>query len=94
MRKRIIVILISLFGYITGVQAWEGGQQEMNGKASAEETLLANSRRDNGQAVDCTIHVSFTTDDGTRIEGELTFVGIPWWECVAIKIGNFLSKIF
>lgn len=90
MRKQVIVVLISLFGYIAGVQAWEGGRKDLSGKPPAEKVLLP----DGGQAVDCTIHVSFTTDDGTHIEGELTFVGIPWWECVAIKIGNFLSKIF
>ncbi|MCD8540116.1 MAG: hypothetical protein LRY55_10360 [Leadbetterella sp.] len=44
--------------------------------------------------MDCTVRVSFTMDDGTRIQGELTFVDIPWWECVAIKVGNFLSRIF
>lgn len=92
MRKLIIVVLISLFGHIAGVQASAEVGKEVSRKSLPERVQLMESCR--GGAVDCTIHVNFTTDDGTRIEGELTFVDIPWWECAAIKIGNFLSRIF
>ena len=89
MRKLIMIMIMSLFGYIAGVQAHG---EERAGSGQKVQSMVADPM--STTTVDCTIHVNFTTDDGTRIEGDLTFVDIPWWECAAIKIGNFLSKIF
>ncbi len=89
MKTLVIVVLISLFGNFSGVQAREGIL-----KPQTEIYSSAKDIRTQAAVVDCTVRVNFTTDEGTRIEGELTFVDIPWWECAAIKVGNFLSKIF
>ncbi len=89
MKTLVIVVLISLLGNVSGVQAREGIL-----KPRTEINSFAKDNRVYAAVVDCTVRVNFTTDEGTRIEGELTFVDIPWWECAAIKVGNFLSKIF
>lgn len=87
MKKLAIVFMLGLCGHIAPLQA-----EEVN--LRYPEPTIQTGQGGSPLAVDCNVSVSFTMDDGTRLEGELTFVGIPWWECAAIKIGNFLSKIF
>lgn len=92
MRK--LVFLLCLIGYISGAQAEEGNGTEEAVTLQEARVQVMDRCTEDPAGSDCTIRVNFTTDDGTRIQGELTFVDISWWECTKIKIGNFLMKIF
>jgi|GEM_PF-2339071 len=92
MRK--VIVLLCLLGYISGAQAAEGRDMEKTLPLQEASVQVMDRCMENPAGSDCTIRVNFTTDDGTKIQGELTFVDVSWWECTKIKIGNFLMKIF
>jgi hypothetical protein len=42
----------------------------------------------------CTIHICTKLDNGVVIEGVIVIEGIPWYECLAIKVYDFFSNDF
>ena len=43
---------------------------------------------------DCTVKLDFELEDGTTIQGEITFVDISWWDCTQIQIVAWWERTF
>lgn len=43
---------------------------------------------------DCTVRLDFTLEDGTTIQGELTFVDVSWWDCRKMQLGAWWKRNF
>jgi hypothetical protein len=44
--------------------------------------------------VDCNIRVRFELDDGSTIEGELTFLDVSWFECKKMQLAAWWHRNF
>lgn len=42
----------------------------------------------------CTVTYKVKLEDGTKIEHEITFDDLSWWQCSKVKVLLFLDKIF
>ena len=43
---------------------------------------------------DCTVRLDFELEDGTTIEGEITFVDVSWWDCTKMQLAAWWERNF
>jgi hypothetical protein len=43
---------------------------------------------------DCTVKLDFKLEDGTKIQGELTFIDVSWWDCTKMQLGAWWARNF
>lgn len=56
-----------------------------------------NSYQDNeatSQRKDCTVRVDFELEDGSTIQGEITFVDVSWWDCTQMQLFAWWKRNF
>ncbi|MCZ8022210.1 MAG: hypothetical protein O9302_15890 [Cyclobacteriaceae bacterium] len=61
---------------------------------SGTTVFARNNIQQQNLGVDCTINVKIELENGTVIQGKVTFVNIGFFECVGIKIANTWNNIF
>lgn len=42
----------------------------------------------------CTVRLDFTLEDGTTIQGEITFVDVSWWDCTKMQLAAWWERNF
>ena len=43
---------------------------------------------------DCTVRLDFELDDGTTIQGEITFSDVSWWDCTKMQFAAWWERNF
>ena len=43
---------------------------------------------------DCTVRLDFELEDGTTIQGEMTFVDVSWWDCTKMQLAAWWKRNF
>jgi len=43
---------------------------------------------------DCTVRLDFELDDGTTVQGEITFSDVSWWECTKMQFAAWWERNF
>jgi hypothetical protein len=95
MRKLTFILIV--FSFITFGFASTGVSNE-NHCANIEVIKITERQtetRENSNLVkDCTVRLDFTLEDGTTIQGELTFVDVSWWDCTKMQLGAWWGRNF
>ena len=95
MRKLTFILLV--FSFITFSFAATGVSDENNRSTfkvvKTTENNIQTSKNSN-LLKDCTVRLNFTLEDGTTIEGEITFVDVSWWSCSAMQLGAWWKRTF
>jgi hypothetical protein len=61
---------------------------------NTDKLIILNPKTHDDTLGKCAITINITLDDGTKIEGKVTFDDVNLLECAVLKFLNFWSKIF
>jgi len=94
--KKLTFILI-VFSFITFSFASSNIPKELNCSeyevVKTTESAIENSENSN-LLKDCTVRLDFTLEDGTTIQGEITFVDVSWWDCTKMQLAAWWERNF
>jgi len=94
--KKLTFILI-VFSFITFSFASSNIPNELNCSeyevVKTTENAIENSENSN-LLKDCTVRLDFTLEDGTTIQGEITFVDVSWWDCTKMQLAAWWERNF
>ena len=94
--KKLTFVLI-VFSFITFSFASTGISNENNSSiAEAAKTTESSIQNSENSTLlkDCTVRLDFELEDGTTIQGELTFVDVSWWDCTKMQLGAWWYRNF
>lgn len=43
---------------------------------------------------DCTVRIDTELEDGTTIQGEITFIDVTWWQCTKMQLAAWWDRNF
>jgi len=96
MKKLLILSAIISFSIVSFAFAGRDMKKSFD-KVDAVE-LTHESHKLNSEEVellkDCTVRLDFELEDGTTIQGELTFVDVSWWDCTKMQLAAWWKRNF
>ncbi len=96
MKKLLILSFIISFSMLNFASVGKDMRNSFN-KVDAAELAIKN-RFQNSLEVEllkeCSVRLGFTLEDGTTIQGELTFVDVSWWSCTKMQFAAWWKRTF
>lgn len=96
MKKLHILSVFISFSILSYASVGNTVKHAFNGVDAVEQTIegqFLNSEKVN-LSKDCTVRLDFELEDGTTIQGELTFVDVSWWECTKMQFAAWWKRNF
>lgn len=89
MKKLFLIATLSVF---TLSFASNGMINENKPKIKTQEIIENHLQTD--ERKDCTVRLDFELEDGTTIQGEITFVDVSWWDCTKMQLAAWWERNF
>ncbi len=90
-------ILLLVFSFVTSSFASNCISYKNNdGRLEVLNTTenLAENSENSILLKDCTVRLDFKLEDGTTIQGEITFVDVSWWDCTKMQLAAWWERNF
>ncbi|PQJ79474.1 hypothetical protein [Polaribacter porphyrae] len=89
MKKIILITILSVFSL-----GFASTNHINDYNSKIEKINIVNKYNKVDEKKDCTVRLNFTLEDGTKIEGEITFLDVTWWQCTKMQLAAWWERNF
>lgn len=95
MKKLSILLLVCIFvtsSFASNFISYKNNDRRLEVVNTTEN--LAETSENSILLKDCTVSLDFELEDGTTIQGEITFVDVSWWDCTKMQLAAWWERNF